>query len=158
MERAWHQANSCEVLSREGQPGTAPMKMLFSGYRASLKTKAAETLAQLATLEDAEKTVEERRTLLYNQVVTSYHRAKIERAALARELEVVKGELYASFDLMSYFLFNLGWLIFLSGRPAAEAAKVPQLESDLRAARAQCAESEEAGRSAAGKLKLAEQS
>ncbi|XP_047083809.1 uncharacterized protein LOC124694934 [Lolium rigidum] len=107
MERAWHQANSCEVLSREGQPGTAPMKMLFSGYRASLKTKAAETLAQLATLEDAEKTVEERRTLLYNQVVTSYHRAKIERAALARELEVVKGELYASFDLMSYFLFNL---------------------------------------------------
>ncbi|XP_071677110.1 uncharacterized protein [Lolium perenne] len=90
MERAWHQANSCEVLSREGQPGTAPMKMLFSGYRASLKTKAAETLAQLATLEDAEKTVEERRTVLYNQVVTSYHRAKIERAALARELEVVK--------------------------------------------------------------------
>jgi hypothetical protein len=55
MEKAWHQANSCEVLSREGQPGTAPMKMLFSGYRASLKTKAAETLAQLATLEDAEK-------------------------------------------------------------------------------------------------------
>nr|XP_051197054.1 uncharacterized protein LOC127310414 [Lolium perenne] len=38
-----------------------------------------------------------------------------------------------------------------------EAGKVPQLESDLRAARAQCAESEEAGRSAAGKLKLAEQ-
>jgi hypothetical protein len=94
---------------------------------------------------------------LYNQVVTSYHRAKIERAALARELEAVKGELYASFDLTSYFLFNLGWLIFPSGRPAAEAAKVPQLESDLRAARAQCAESEEAGRSAAGKLKLAEQ-
>ncbi|XP_071679890.1 uncharacterized protein [Lolium perenne] len=122
MERAWHQANSCEVLSREGQPGTAPMKMLFSGYRASLKTKAAETLAQLATLEDAEKTVEERRTFLYNQVVTSYHKAKIERAGLARELEAVK----------------------------VEAAKVPQLESDLRAARAQCAESEEAGRSAAG--------
>ncbi|XP_071678457.1 uncharacterized protein [Lolium perenne] len=129
MEKAWHQANSCEVLSREGQPGTAPMKMLFSGYRASLKTKAAETLAQLATLEDAEKTVEERRTFLYNQVVTSYHKAKIERAGLARELEAVK----------------------------VEAAKVPQLESDLRAARAQCAESEEAGRSAAGKLKLAEQ-
>ncbi|XP_071674422.1 uncharacterized protein [Lolium perenne] len=129
MERAWHQANSCEVLSREGQPGTAPMKMLFSGYRASLKTKAAETLAQLATLEDAEKTVEERRTFLYNQVVTSYHKAKIERAGLARELEAVK----------------------------VEAAKVPQLESDLRAARAQCAESEEAGRSAAAKLKLAEQ-
>ncbi|XP_051221554.2 uncharacterized protein [Lolium perenne] len=58
---------------------------------------------------------------------------------------------------MSHFLFNLGWLTFLSGRLAAEAAKVPQLESDLRAARAQCAESEEAGRSSAGKLKLAEQ-
>ncbi|XP_071679585.1 uncharacterized protein [Lolium perenne] len=126
MERAWHQANSCEVLSREGQPGTAPMKMLFSGYRASLKTKAAETLAQLATLEDAEKTVEERRTFLYNQVVTSYHKAKIERAGLARELEAVKGKLYASFDF-------------------------------LPSARAQCAESEEAGRSATGKLKLAEQ-
>ncbi|KAK1665842.1 hypothetical protein QYE76_054001 [Lolium multiflorum] len=47
-------ANSCEVLSREGQPGTAPMKMLFSGYRASLKTKAAETLAAGDDAEDAE--------------------------------------------------------------------------------------------------------
>ncbi|KAK1694477.1 hypothetical protein QYE76_011174 [Lolium multiflorum] len=128
MEKAWHQADSCEVISREGQPGTAPMKMLFSGYRASLKAKAAETIAQLATLEDADKTVEERRTVLYNQVVTSYHRAKIERAALARELEAVK----------------------------AEAARVPQLEEDLRIARAQCAESEEAGRAAAAKLWVAD--
>ncbi|XP_071679057.1 uncharacterized protein [Lolium perenne] len=79
--------------------------------------------------DNIKKMVEERRTFLYNQVVTSYHKAKIERAGLARELEAVK----------------------------VEAAKVPQLESDLRAARAQCAESEEAGRSAAGKLKLAEQ-
>jgi hypothetical protein len=55
MEKAWHQADSCEVISREGRPGTAPMKMLFSGYRASLKAKAAETIAQLATLEDADK-------------------------------------------------------------------------------------------------------
>jgi hypothetical protein len=94
---------------------------------------------------------------LYNKVVTSYHKAKIERAGLARELEAVKGKLYASFDFLSCFFFNLGWLTFLSGRLAVEAAKVPQLESDLRAARAQCAESEEAGRSAAGKLKLAEQ-
>ncbi|KAK1698889.1 hypothetical protein QYE76_015586 [Lolium multiflorum] len=128
MEKAWHHADSCEVISREGQPGTAPMKMLFSGYRASLKAKAAETIAQLATLEDADKSVEERRTVLYNQVVTSYHRAKIERAALARELEVVK----------------------------AEAARVPQLENDLRIARAQCAESEEAGCAAAAKLKVAD--
>ncbi|KAK1603335.1 hypothetical protein QYE76_018348 [Lolium multiflorum] len=117
MEKAWHQANSCEIISREGQPGKAPMKMLFSGYRASLKTKAAETLAQLATLEDAEK------------VVTSYHKAKIERAGLARELEAVK----------------------------AEAARVPQLESDLRVARAQCATSEEANRAAAAKLKDGEE-
>ncbi|XP_071681027.1 uncharacterized protein [Lolium perenne] len=129
MEAAWHSADSCEVFSREGQPGTAPMKMAFSGFRAGLKNKAAEALAQLATLEDADKAVMERRTVLYNKVVTSYHKAKIERAGLARELEAVK----------------------------VEAAKVPQLESDLRAARAQCAESEEAGRSAAGKLKLAEQ-
>jgi chromosome segregation ATPase len=43
-----------------------------------------------------------------------------------------------------------------SGCLAAEAARVPQLEADLRAARAQCAESEEAGRSAAAKLKVAD--
>jgi hypothetical protein len=43
-----------------------------------------------------------------------------------------------------------------SCRFAAEAARVPQLESDLRAARAQCAESEEAGRAAAAKLKVAD--
>ncbi|KAK1680531.1 hypothetical protein QYE76_041379 [Lolium multiflorum] len=128
MEKAWHQADSCEIISREGQPGTAPLKMLFSGYRASLKNKAAEVMAQLSTLEDADKVVDERRTALYNKVVTSYHKAKIERATLARELEAVK----------------------------VEAAKVPQLESDLRVARAQCAESEEAGRAAAAKLKVAD--
>ncbi|KAK1691991.1 hypothetical protein QYE76_008688 [Lolium multiflorum] len=128
MEAAWHSADSCEVFNREGQPGTAPMKMVFSGYRAALKNKAAEALAQLATLEDADKTVTERRTVLYNKVVTSYHKAKIERAGLARELEAVK----------------------------AEAARVPQLESDLRVARAQCATSEEANQAAAAKLKVAD--
>nr|XP_051229091.1 uncharacterized protein LOC127346886 [Lolium perenne] len=55
MEKAWHQADACEVSSREGQPGVAPMNMFFSGFRASLKAKAAETIAQLATLEDADK-------------------------------------------------------------------------------------------------------
>ncbi|KAK1610981.1 hypothetical protein QYE76_034654 [Lolium multiflorum] len=127
MEAAWHKADTCEVFSREGQPGAAPMKVVFSGYRASLKNKAAEALAQLATLEDADKAVTERRTVLYNKVVTSYHKAKIERAGLARELEAVK----------------------------AEAARVPQLESDLRVARAQCATSE-ANRAAAAKLKVAD--
>ncbi|XP_071683753.1 uncharacterized protein [Lolium perenne] len=72
--------------------------------------------------------VTERRTNLYNRAVTLYHKAKLDRADLARELEAVK----------------------------AEAARVPQLEADLRVARAQCAESEEAGRSAAAKLKVAE--
>ncbi|KAK1608385.1 hypothetical protein QYE76_032058 [Lolium multiflorum] len=128
MEKAWNQADSCEIISREGQPGTAPLKMLYSGYRASLKNKAAEAMAQLATLEEADKMVDERRTVLYNKVVTSYHKAKIERGTLARELEAVK----------------------------VEAAKVPQLERDLRVARAQCAESEEAGRAAAAKLKVAD--
>ncbi|KAK1682720.1 hypothetical protein QYE76_043568 [Lolium multiflorum] len=128
MEQAWNQADTCEIISRDGQPGTAPLKMLYSGYRASLKNKATETLAQLKTLEDADKEVEERRTVLYNKVVTSYHKAKLERATLARELEAVK----------------------------VEAAKVPQLEKNLRVARAQCAESEEAGRAAAAKLKVAD--
>ncbi|KAK1602400.1 hypothetical protein QYE76_018963 [Lolium multiflorum] len=52
---AWNQADTCEIISREGQPGTAPLKMLYSGYRASLKSKATEALAQLKTLEDADK-------------------------------------------------------------------------------------------------------
>ncbi|KAK1642588.1 hypothetical protein QYE76_060393 [Lolium multiflorum] len=55
MEQAWNQADVCEIISREGQPGTAPLKMLYSGYRASLKSKATEALAQLKTLEDADK-------------------------------------------------------------------------------------------------------
>ena len=54
-ERAWHQADSSEIYNREGQPGTAPLKMLFAGYRASIKTKASEALAQLKTLEEADK-------------------------------------------------------------------------------------------------------
>ncbi|KAK1595920.1 hypothetical protein QYE76_018159 [Lolium multiflorum] len=128
MEQAWNQADVCEIISREGQPGTAPLKMLYSGYRASLKSKATEALAQLKTLEDADKAVEERRTVLYNKVVTSYHKAKLERATLARELEAAK----------------------------VAAARVPQLEEDLRVARAQCAESEEAGRAAAAKLRVAD--
>ncbi|KAK1680297.1 hypothetical protein QYE76_041145 [Lolium multiflorum] len=128
MEQAWNQADVCEIISREGQPGTAPLKMLYSGYRASLKSKATEALAQLKTLEDADKAVEERRTVLYNKVVTSYHKAKLERATLARELEAAQ----------------------------VAAARVPQLEEDLRVARAQCAESEEAGRAAAAKLRVAD--
>ena len=40
------------------------------------------------------QTVTEWRTVLYNQVVTRYHKAKIERAGLARELEAAKGRVF----------------------------------------------------------------
>ncbi|KAK1627544.1 hypothetical protein QYE76_001859 [Lolium multiflorum] len=90
---------------------------------------SAATMEQAWLRADSYEAVMDRRTTLYNRAVTHYHKAKLDRADLARELEAVK----------------------------AEAAKVPQLESDLRAARDQCAVSEEAGRSAARKLKLAEQ-
>ncbi|KAK1652398.1 hypothetical protein QYE76_070203 [Lolium multiflorum] len=129
MEQAWLRADSYEVTSREGNPGQASVEMFFSSLQANLKARAAEAAANVAKVEEAGKAVMDRRTTLYNRAVTHYHKAKLDRADLARELEAVK----------------------------VEAAKVPQLESDLRAARAQCAESEEAGRSAARKLKLAEQ-
>ncbi|KAK1610387.1 hypothetical protein QYE76_034060 [Lolium multiflorum] len=71
--------------------------------------------------------VDERRTVLYNKVVTSYHKAKIERGTLARELEPSR----------------------------VEAPRSRSWREDLRVARAQCAESE-AGRAAAAKLKVAD--
>ncbi|KAK1652017.1 hypothetical protein QYE76_069822 [Lolium multiflorum] len=129
MEQAWLRADSYEVTSREGNPGQASVEMFFSSLQAHLKARAAETAASVAKVEEAGKAVMDRRTTLYNRAVTHYHKAKLDRADLARELEAAK----------------------------VEAAKVPRLESDLRAARAQCAESEEAGRSSAAKLKLAEQ-
>ncbi|KAK1619042.1 hypothetical protein QYE76_024559 [Lolium multiflorum] len=129
MEQAWLRADSYEVTSREGNPGQASVEMFFSSLQAHLKARAAETAASVAKVEEAGKAVMDRRTTLYNRAVTHYHKAKLDRADLARELETAK----------------------------VEAAKVPRLESDLRAARAQCAESEEAGRSSAAKLKLAEQ-
>ncbi|KAK1609108.1 hypothetical protein QYE76_032781 [Lolium multiflorum] len=124
MEQAWLSADSYEVTSREGNPGQASVEMFFSSLQANLKARAAEAAANLATVEEASKAVADRRTNLYNRAVIHYHKAKLDRAGLARELEAVK----------------------------VEAAKIPRLEADLRAARA-CAESEEAGRSAATKLK-----
>ncbi|KAK1695826.1 hypothetical protein QYE76_012523 [Lolium multiflorum] len=129
MEQAWLSADSYEVTSREGTTGQTSVEMFFSSLQANLKARAAEAAANVAKVEEAGKAVMDRRTTLYNRAVTHYHKAKLDRIDLARELEAVK----------------------------VEAAKVPQLESDLRAARAQCGESEEAGRSAARKLKLAEQ-
>ncbi|KAK1695927.1 hypothetical protein QYE76_012624 [Lolium multiflorum] len=61
------------------------------------------------------RTVADRRTALYNRLVVGYHKAKNERAEMARELEAAK----------------------------AVAARVPQLEADLRAARERCATAEE---------------
>jgi hypothetical protein len=37
--------------------------------------------------------VVDRRTNLYNRAVTHYHKAKLDRADLARELEAVKGKI-----------------------------------------------------------------
>ena len=53
--------------------------------------------------------VTERRTVLYNKVVTSYHKAKIERAGLARELEATKGKLLLlSTRCLIFFLIFIG--------------------------------------------------
>ncbi|KAK1682508.1 hypothetical protein QYE76_043356 [Lolium multiflorum] len=109
MEQAWLRADSYEVTSREGNPGQASVEMFFSSLQANLKARAAEAAANVAKVEEAGKAVMDRRTTLYNRAVTHYHKAKLDRADLARELETVK----------------------------VEAAKVPRLESDLRAARAQ---------------------
>ncbi|KAK1652011.1 hypothetical protein QYE76_069816 [Lolium multiflorum] len=62
---------------------------------------------------------------LYNRLVVGYHKAKIERADMARELEAAK----------------------------AVAARVPQLEEDLRVAREQCAEVKEAARARIAKAR-----
>ncbi|KAK1620860.1 hypothetical protein QYE76_026377 [Lolium multiflorum] len=133
MEEDWCQADIYEVTSREGRQGVAPKEMFFSGLHASVKAQAAEVEARLAWLETADKAhfcllfyaVTDRRTALHNRLVASYHKAKKEGADFARELEVAK----------------------------AVAARVPQLEADLRAARAQCAESEKAVQAAAIKAR-----
>ncbi|KAK1660637.1 hypothetical protein QYE76_048796 [Lolium multiflorum] len=99
------------------------MEMFFSSYRAFIKSSAADAESRLQRVETADKTVTDKRTALYNRLVASYHKAKTERGDMARELEVAK----------------------------AAAARVPQLEEDLRAARARCAESEKAAQAAAAK-------
>ncbi|KAM0908856.1 hypothetical protein ACQ4PT_015194 [Festuca glaucescens] len=61
MERDWHQADACEVTSREGRRGVAAMEMFFSGFRAMAKRQAEETEARLARLEAADKLEEDLR-------------------------------------------------------------------------------------------------
>ncbi|KAK1652036.1 hypothetical protein QYE76_069841 [Lolium multiflorum] len=90
MEQAWLRADSYEVTSREGNPGQASVEMFFSSLQAHLKARAAETAASVAKVEEAGKAVMDRRTTLYNRAVTHYHKAKLDRADLARELETAK--------------------------------------------------------------------
>ncbi|KAK1680263.1 hypothetical protein QYE76_041111 [Lolium multiflorum] len=123
MEKDWHRAGACEVTSRDGRPGVAPMDIFFSGFRAMAKRQAEETEARLARLEAADQTVSDRRTALYNRLVVGYHKAKNERAEMARELEAAQ----------------------------AVAARVPQLEADLRAARERCTTAEEAAKAVTAK-------
>ncbi|KAK1682412.1 hypothetical protein QYE76_043260 [Lolium multiflorum] len=124
MEKDWHRAGACEVTSRDGRPGVAPMDIFFSGFRAMAKRQAEETEARLARLEAAEQTVADRRTALYNRLVVGYHKAKNERAEMARELEAAQ----------------------------AVAARVPQLEAHLRTARERCATAEETAKTLTAKV------
>nr|XP_051190170.1 uncharacterized protein LOC127303483 [Lolium perenne] len=123
MEKEWCQADAGEVTSREGSKGRASMEMFFSSFRAYAKAATTEIENRLARLEMASKAVEDKRTALYHRLVASYHKAKIARADMACELEAAK----------------------------AAAAWVPQLEEDLRVARAQCVEAEKVAKAAAAK-------
>jgi hypothetical protein len=46
------------------------------------------------------QSVTDKRTALYNKLVASYHKAKGDRADMARELEVAQGETSFSRDLL----------------------------------------------------------
>ncbi|KAK1599891.1 hypothetical protein QYE76_018726 [Lolium multiflorum] len=138
MEKEWCRADASEETSRGGSQGRASMEMFFSSFRAYAKAAATETENRLARLETASKisfvsvalcnfsiilAFDDKRTALYNRLVASYHKAKIERAEMARELEDAK----------------------------AVAARVPQLEEDLQVARAQRPEAEKAAKAVADK-------
>ncbi|KAK1678551.1 hypothetical protein QYE76_039399 [Lolium multiflorum] len=74
-----------------GSAGTMEQAWLSAdSYEAHLKARAAETAASVAKVEEAGKAVMDRRTTLYNRAVTHYHKAKLDRADLARE-ETTKG-------------------------------------------------------------------
>ncbi|KAK1686558.1 hypothetical protein QYE76_047406 [Lolium multiflorum] len=124
MEKEWRDADVHEVTSWDKRKGMASMEMFFSDFRAFADATGAEANNRLKRIEKVHKSVTDKRTELYNRLVASYHKAKADRAEMARELEVTQ----------------------------AAAARVPQLEEDLRAARAQCAESEEAARALVAKV------
>ncbi|KAK1669655.1 hypothetical protein QYE76_057814 [Lolium multiflorum] len=136
MEKEWRDADVHEVTSREGKKGMASMEMFFSDFRAFVNATAAEADGRLKRVE---KSVTDKRTGLYNRLVASYHKAKTDRTEMACELEVAKAG---------------GRLEFC--QLAAAAARVPQLEEDLRILRVQCADSQEVAKALAAKAKETE--
>ncbi|KAK1698304.1 hypothetical protein QYE76_015001 [Lolium multiflorum] len=128
MEKEWRDADVHEVTSQDKRKGMASMEMFFSDFRAFTDATGAEANNRLKRIEKVHKSVTDKRTGLYNWLVASYHKAKTDRAAMARELEVAQ----------------------------AVAARVPQLEEDLRVVRVQCAESQEVARALAANAKETE--
>ncbi|KAM0839211.1 hypothetical protein ACQ4PT_060453 [Festuca glaucescens] len=128
MEKEWRDADAHEVTSREGRKGVAPMELFFSDFRALLAASATEADNRLKRCEKVAKSVNDKRADLYNKLVASYHRAKTERAEMARELEAAR----------------------------AVAAQVPQLQEGLWLSRAQCATSQEMAKALAAQAKETE--
>ncbi|KAK1642027.1 hypothetical protein QYE76_059832 [Lolium multiflorum] len=106
----------------------ASMEMFFSDFRAFINATTAEADGRLKRVEKVNKSVTDKRTGLYNRLVASYHKAKTDRAEVAHELQVAK----------------------------VAAARVPQLEEDLRIVRTQCADSQEVAKALAAKAKETE--
>ncbi|KAK1616866.1 hypothetical protein QYE76_022383 [Lolium multiflorum] len=128
MEKEWRDTDIHEVTSREGKKGMASIEMFFFDFRAFANATAVKADNCLKRVEKVNKSVTNKRTRLYNRLVASYHKAKTGRAEMARELEVAQ----------------------------VAAARVPQLEEDLRIVRAQCADIQEAAKALAAKEKETE--
>nr|XP_051208573.1 formin-like protein 14 [Lolium perenne] len=107
MEKEWRDADGHEVTRREGKKGMASMEMFFSDFRAFISGSATEADSRLKRVEKVNKTVSDKWADLYNRLVASYHKAKTDRAEMARKLESAK----------------------------ASAAHVPELQEELRLAR-----------------------
>ncbi|KAM0839714.1 hypothetical protein ACQ4PT_060137 [Festuca glaucescens] len=90
MEKEWRDSDQNEVTSRDGQTGVASMELFFSDMRALMAAASKESANRLNRTEKVISTVSDRRTALYNKVVASYHKAKTECSALARELEIAQ--------------------------------------------------------------------
>ncbi|KAM0931461.1 hypothetical protein ACQ4PT_000466 [Festuca glaucescens] len=128
MEKEWRDADAHEVTSREGRKGVAPMELFFFDFRALLTASATEVDNRLKRCEKVAKSVNDKRDDLYNKLVASYHRAKTERAEMARELEAAQ----------------------------AIAAQVPQLQEELQLSCAQCTASQETAKALAAQAKETE--